>query len=103
MINTSYDFGTPTEEMIDKLEKHSRLLIEWYRYNYWSPNPEKWHLILNFININGKHIFNSEKEKILGVYFDNKLNFEYHLRKLCKRASQKLNALARVSMFMSCQ
>ena len=56
----------------------------------------------SFININGKNIFNSEKEKILGVYFDNKLNFEHHLCKLCKRASQKLHALVRVSIFMSC-
>ena len=73
------------------------------------PNPGKWHLLLSekdfttFININGKQIFDSEKEKILGVYFDNKLNFEYHLEKLCKKASQKLNTLARVSMFMNCQ
>ena len=28
-------------------------------------------------------------------------NFEYHIGKLCKKASQKLHALARVSVFMS--
>ena len=28
MINTPYDFGRTTEEMIDKLEKQSGLLIE---------------------------------------------------------------------------
>ena len=55
----------------------------------------------SFVNINGKYILNSENEKILGVYFDNKLNFEYHIGKLCKKASQKLHALARVSVFMS--
>ena len=35
------------------------------------------------------------------MYFDNKLNFDYHIDKLCKKASQKLHALARVSVFMS--
>ena len=39
----------------------------------------------------------------MGVYFDNKLNFEYHIGKLCKKASEKLHALARVSSFMSCR
>ena len=42
-------------------------------------------------------------KKILGVYFDNKLNFEYHLETLCKKVRQKLHALIRVSSFMSLQ
>ena len=106
---TPYDFGNNTDEVLNKLEEQSILLIEWYKYNYQKPNPEKWHLILNergsnsYRNINGKYIFNSENEKILGVYFDNTLNFDYHIDKLCKKASQNLHALARVSVFMSCR
>ena len=46
-------------------------------------------------------VSNSSCEKILGVYFDNKLNFNTHVTKLCKKASQKLHALARVSNLMS--
>ena len=42
-------------------------------------------------------------KKILGVNFDNKLNFEYHLETLCKKASEKLHAHVRVSSFMSLQ
>ena len=42
-------------------------------------------------------------EKILGVYFDNKLNFKTHITKLCKEASQKLHALASLSNLMSYQ
>ena len=37
------------------------------------------------------------------MYVDNKLNFEYHIGKLCKNASQKRHALARVSSCMSCR
>ena len=35
-------------------------------------------------------------KKILCVYFDNKLNCDYHIDKLCKKASQKLHDLASV-------
>ena len=93
---TPFDFGNNTDEVLNKQEEQSILLIEWYKYNYLKPNPVKWHLILSergsnsYLNING-------------VYFDNKLNFDYHIDKLCKKASQKLHALARVSFFMSCR
>ena len=40
--------------------------------------------------------------KLLGVTLDNKLNFNEHVSNLCKKASQKLHALARISNFM-CQ
>ena len=56
-----------------------------------------------FITIGNEYIYNSRDEKILGVYFDIKLNFNTHLKKICKKASQKLHALARVSTFMSCK
>ena len=71
------------------------------------PNPEKWHLVLSdtnenmVINIANDKIANSSYKKILGIHFDNKLNFNTHVTKLCKRAGQKLHALARISHFMS--
>ena len=43
----------------------------------------------HFAHIGTKDIFNCENEKILGVYFDNKLNFKFHINNLCKKASQK--------------
>ena len=66
------------------------------------PNPDKWHLLLSdkgdnySILIGTEVISNSKDEKILGVYFDNKLDFNTHLTKLCKKVSRKLPALARV-------
>ena len=53
------------------------------------------------INIGNECIHNSENEKLLGVYFDNELNFKTHVTKLCKKAGQKLHALARLSNFMN--
>ena len=40
---------------------------------------------------------NSKKEKILGVTIDNRLTFSSHVRELCKKASQKISALSRIS------
>ena len=36
--------------------------------------------------------------KLLGIYINNKLNFDYHVNQLCKKASKKLHALARIAM-----
>ena len=45
------------------------------------------------IIIGNKCIYNSD--------FDNKLTFNSHVTKLCKKAGQKLHALSRISSFMS--
>ena len=55
------------------------------------------------IKIEDKYITNSNHEKILRVYFDNKLNFKTHITKIFKKAGQKLHALARMSNYMSCR
>ena len=81
----------------------------WYNSNYLVPNPDKWHLVLSdssptfFVNVADQIISNSKNAKVLGVHFDSKLDFEFHIDKLCKKASQKLHALARVSSYMSCR
>ena len=42
-------------------------------------------------------ISNSSYEKILGVYFDNKLNFKTHINNYVKKSSQKLPGLVQMS------
>ena len=44
--------------------------------------------------------FLSSEIKLLGVIVDKNLNFISHVSNLCKIASQRLQALARVSPFM---
>ena len=53
------------------------------------------------INIGGIVISNSKCEKLLGNHNDNKLIFEPNIRSFCKKASQKLNAFARVACFVN--
>ena len=38
----------------------------------------------------------SEEQKILGIIIDNKLTLESYVKNLCKEASQKIGALARL-------
>ena len=40
-------------------------------------------------------------EKLLGVTIDGKLSFQEHINGMCTKASQKLNALSRLSSYMS--
>ena len=102
-----YEFIGSIDEIILKLQHDSLRLNEWYQSNYLKPNPDIWHLFLSdkddnySIDIGNDLISNSTDEIILGIYCDNKLNFNTHLMELCKKSSQKLHALARVSNLMS--
>ena len=44
---------------------------------------------------------NSKDEVILAITIDNKLNLDSHIRKMCKRSGQKLNALSKISTFLN--
>ena len=51
----------------------------------------------NFGNISLK---NSKGEVILGLTIDNKLSFDNHVKKICRKASQKTCALSRISNYL---
>ena len=40
-------------------------------------------------------------EKLLGVHLDNGLSFDYHISEICRKASRRVCALARVTSGMS--
>ena len=42
----------------------------------------------------------SDHEKLVGIALDKKLCFKKHVKILCKKASQKLHALTRISIYM---
>ena len=42
----------------------------------------------------------ARKKKILGVITDNKLNFKSHISEFCKKASQKVAALSKLSSYL---
>ena len=52
-----------------------------------------------FLN-NGKKFKNSKEETILGVIIDNKVTFDSHINRMCKKVGQKLSALSQISAFI---
>ena len=104
---TPYAVGTTKDTHLISLEKDTKILIKWFRDNYFQLNADKCHLLISnhskdiLINVEDEIIECSSSVKLLGVTIDNKLNFDEHVSKICKKASQKTHALARISNFMS--
>ena len=45
-------------------------------------------------------IRNEDNVKLLEIHINNNLTFDYHIHQLCKKASKKLYALARIAKYM---
>ena len=68
-------------------------------------NTDKSHLLFSAYNeisanIDGNIIQSENSQVLLGITIDSKLSFNEHINNLCKKASSKLNALARISNYM---
>ena len=92
--NTPYRTANITDEVIQSLEHDSMMLFEWFSDNQMKANICQRHLIVNqkrevTIRIGDTQIQNSEYEKLLGIKFDAKLNFNEHLNDIISKASRK--------------
>ena len=95
------------DKVLERLETDALILSKWFPENFMKLNAGKCHL-LTFgtnqddikIKIGEAIVEESSEEKLLGVIIATNLNFKSHVSNLCKRASQKLHALARLSPFM---
>ena len=52
------------------------------------------------LQVGKETIYNSTQVKLLGITFNNDLNFDMHVTRLCKKANSKFHALSRVSNYM---
>ena len=103
--NTPYNFDFSLDNVISNLEKSTNSLLNWFKENHMKANADKCHLLASSnesctAKIEDFSIKNSTEEKLLGVKFDSNLSFENHVTSLCKKASQKLHVLARISHYM---
>ena len=71
-------------------------------------NQEKCHLLVSgkkieniWSEISHTKIWESPKQKLLGVVIDRDLRFDGYVSKLCRKTGQKRSALARLSHYMS--
>ena len=104
--NTLYDASNTIEDVISSLQESPQKLFKWFSDNQMQGNSGKCHLILSTsepaqIQIGESLIESTNCEKLLGVKIDSKLSFDKHIKTICKKASNKLRALARVTPYMS--
>ena len=84
------------------------LAIEWCESNYMKLNQDKCHLLLSghkhevmFTKKEHSKIWESCAQKLLGIIIDRNLKFDKYILTQCKRPGRKLEALARVCMYLS--
>ena len=88
------------------VETDSIILIKWFSNNLLKINESKSHIIITSdegntnIQIGISIIKSSSEETLLGIMIDNKLSFNPHVEKLCKKMSHKLHTLIRIAPFM---
>ena len=104
--NTPITSANNTDDLIDSLEKVSSSLFKWFKDNLFKGNPDKCHLFVSTnekakINIGEFSIENSDCEKLLGAKIDNNLRFDCHVSDMCKKVNRKINALARIALFIN--
>ena len=93
------------KKVIKLPEKNIDKLFQWSSDNSLKTNPDKCHLHVNtdenvVLKIKNETITKSSDQKLLGILFNNKCDFDEHATSLCRKASQKLNALARVAIIL---
>ena len=108
--NTLYASDMSLKNLIDKLESSASLVLNWFKYNYMKPNDSKCHLIVSgnkeeviVAKIGEAIIIESHEVKLLGTKIDRELKFNTHMTSICKKAGQKINALARLCKILPLQ
>ena len=104
--NTPNAMNKSTNEIVPDIKMAPEWLFTWFRND--SMKADKLHYILTDTDFQGigvcnKRIESSFCEKLLRIKIDTKLKLEEHVEILCKKASQKINALPRISSYMSFQ
>ena len=104
---TFYACDRDVSSLVNRLEHDSYLTIEWFENNSMKVNQDKCHLLVSgfkygnvWAKIGKTKIWESKKQKLLGVEIDRTLSFDEHIASLCRKAEKRLSVLARLSNFM---
>ena len=99
-------------DVLSYLGRDCKNAVKWFRDNGMQANPSKFQLMIishspvdtskAMLQIDDNIVLKPESQvKVLGVTLDNKLNFSHHVSVICTKAARQLNALARISEFLS--
>ena len=99
---TPYTIDMNLENLMEKLERASKSALEWFHFNGMKPNSSKCNLLVCWhkyecmlCKIDNTQIIETHLVKCLGVSIESVLKFKHYTETVCKKASQKLNALSR--------
>ena len=110
--NTTYGVEKNIMTLLKCLEEDTFSVLNWFRFNEMMPNQGKCHLMIaeidhkyyeskSFVYLEDAFLESEDIVKLLGIHIDKKLNFEYHIKNILKRANNKLHALMRVRKYLS--
>ena len=106
--NTPYAVDMSLESLMNKLECATKSAMEWFYNNGMKFNFSKCHLLIcghkfesMICKIDNTMIIESHLVKLLGIKIDSELTFKKQMEIMCKKASQKLNALSRLCTLLS--
>ena len=102
--NTPYKSGKNMRKIENDLEMDFKILHKWFHENHMVLNHDKCHDIAigdgdpsHKIILNNNEIASSNEEILL----DSKLNFDSHIKSLCKKAGQKVSALGKINHYLT--
>ena len=86
-----------------EIQNVSKTPLESFNNNQMKAKPDNCHFICSSsvktrIITENEQISKSYCQKVLGVFFDSKLTFQSHIDSSCKKASQNLNVISRITM-----
>ena len=90
---TFYVCDKDLNTLINRLEFDTALAVEWFENNFIKLNQDKCHLLLSghkhetvCAKIGKTKIWESSKQKLLGVAIDGNMNFDEYFFGLCKKS-----------------
>ena len=97
------------------LKSETSIVLNWFKTNEMKSNSDKCHMIVAenehrpaymsnaciYLDEEKELLQNEKKVKLLGVWIDDKMTFEEHVKTLLKKGNQKLHALMRVAKYIS--
>ena len=108
--NTLACIASNVDELKVDIQHDSSICINWFSNNGMEANPSKFQFMILSpqptdqicIAINDNVSITSETYvKALGVYIDNRLTFNEHIKRTSLKAARQLNALSRIAKFLN--
>ena len=100
--NTPYAFSSELDLSLKNLRSYIIKIFEWLHNNRLKSNAGKCNLITSSTSPVEIKIENTSVKRVepLGVHIDGRLDFDYHVSQICKKASKKIHVLSSVTKYM---